>query len=273
MKSEPAAPAGQMEDVQGRVDTRRITINAAGVRDLRHPIAFFDRDGEVHNTVANVSMSVSVPHHVKGAHMSRFVEALTEQSGALSVSTMAALASSMTSRLESRRGEICLSFPWFVSKRAPVSGVVSIMDYQTTIAVKQDDHDADVQLTVAIPATSLCPCSKQISDYGAHNQRSMITLTVGLDPTCDQPLWIEDLIDIAEREASSQVYGVLKRPDEKHVTEHAYDNPKFVEDMVRDLAAPLDADPRVARYVIDVENFESIHNHSAFATVECDKTV
>jgi len=271
MKTDQAAPSTQMEDVQGRVDTRRITINAAGVRDLRHPISFIDRDGDVQNTVATLSMSVSVPHHVKGAHMSRFVEALGDQSGALSVASMADLANAMTTRLESKRGVIRLSFPWFVSKRAPVSGVVSVMDYQTTLVVTQSDHDADVQLTVAVPATSLCPCSKQISDYGAHNQRSMITLTVGLDPTCDQPLWIEDLIDIAEREASSQVYGVLKRPDEKFVTERAYDNPKFVEDMVRDVASQLNDEARVVKYIVESENFESIHNHSAYALIEKDK--
>ena len=267
-----SATSTSMEDVQGRVDTRRITINEAGVRDLRHPIAFYDRDGDIQNTVASVTMSVSVPHHVKGAHMSRFVEALGEQSGALSIVNIADLALAMTDRLESKRGKIQLSFPWFVSKRAPVSGVVSVMDYQTTIVLTQNDHNVDLELSVAVPATSLCPCSKQISDYGAHNQRSMITLTVGLNPTSDQPLWLEDLIDIAEREASSQVYGVLKRPDEKFVTEQAYDNPKFVEDIVRDLAASLDDNTRVARYIIDVENFESIHNHSAFARVERDKT-
>ncbi|MFK7886672.1 MAG: GTP cyclohydrolase FolE2 [Gammaproteobacteria bacterium] len=260
-----------LEDVQGRPDTRNLTISAAGVRAVRHPLRFVDRDGTPQHTIAECDLSVQVPHDVKGAHMSRFLELLGEHDGALSVANVREFAAAMNARLQADRGRLRLSFPWFVKKAAPVSGVTSLIDYLVTLDVDGSSDESGVRLSVAVPATSLCPCSKDISDYGAHNQRSVITITVEPDAASMQALFVEDLIDVAEAAASSPVYGVLKRPDEKFVTEAAYDNPKFVEDLVRDVAGPLNDDERVAAYSVDVENFESIHNHSAFARIEHDK--
>jgi len=173
----------------------------------------------------------------------------------------------MAERLESEEGHIEMTFPYFVNKKAPVSGVESLLDYEVTLTGEIKDGDPQMYIKVIVPVTSLCPCSKKISDYGAHNQRSHVTLTVR---TCAF-VWIEELIELVEREASCELYGLLKRPDEKHVTERAYDNPKFVEDMVRDVAARLNADDRICAYTVESENFESIHNHSAYALIERDK--
>jgi GTP cyclohydrolase I len=266
-----ATPLRTLEDVQGRPDSRELTIAAAGVRSVRHPLTFVDRDGVAQHTVAQCDLSVQVPKDVKGAHMSRFIELLGEREDALSVATIRQFAAAMNSRLNAERGQLSLSFPWFVKKAAPVSGVVSMMDYSVTLKAWCHEEAARVLLSVAVPATSLCPCSKDISDYGAHNQRSVITISVEPDMHSGAEIFIEDLIDLAESAASSPVYGVLKRPDEKFVTEAAYDTPKFVEDLVRDVAGPLDSDARIAAYSVDVENFESIHNHSAFARIERDK--
>ena len=174
---------------------------------------------------------------------------------------------SMTARLEADTGHIEMSFPFFVMKRAPVSGVESLMDYRATLIGELRHGHTETWLRVAVPVTSLCPCSKRISAYGAHNQRSQVTITARLR----SHMWIEELIEIAESEASCELYGILKRTDEKYVTERAYDNPKFVEDLVRDVATRLNRDARVAAYVVEAENFESIHNHSAYARIEGDK--
>lgn len=262
--------ATPLSDVQGRADHRAQPIEAAGVRDLRVPVTVTDRDGASQPTVASVTMSVGVPADRKGAHMSRFVQVIQQGGASISVRSLDELARDMIDRLDARDGNIELTFAYFMTKAAPVTGETSPMDYEVTLRISTREQDTDTWITVAVPATSLCPCSKEISDYGAHNQRSIITLSVA--PSADTaPVWIEDLVELAEAAASSPVYGVLKRPDEKFVTEAAYDNPKFVEDLVRDLATPLDADDRVAQYVIDVENVESIHNHSAFARVARDK--
>jgi GTP cyclohydrolase IB len=173
----------------------------------------------------------------------------------------------MTEHLDASAGHIEMTFPYFVMKKAPVSGVESLMNYQATIFGEHRHGKTDVWLKVVVPTTSLCPCSKKISDYGAHNQRSHITLTAKLV----EHMWLEELIDIAEAQASCEVYGILKRPDEKYVTERAYDNPKFVEDTVRDVAVALNKEKRVRAYVVESENFESIHNHSAYAMIEHDK--
>lgn len=266
---QPNAPA-PLSDVQGRADHRAQPIEAAGVRGLRVPVTVTDRDGARQNTVATVTMSVGVPADRKGAHMSRFVQVVQQGGASISVTSLTELARSMVERLEADSGDIELTFDYFMTKAAPVTGETSPMDYEVTLRTSAGDDATDAWITVAVPATSLCPCSKEISEYGAHNQRSIITVSVS--PMQDAPpIWIEDLIALAESAASSEVYGVLKRPDEKFVTEAAYDNPKFVEDLVRDIATPLDADDRVAQYVIDVENIESIHNHSAFARVARDK--
>jgi GTP cyclohydrolase I len=262
----PRAAVTEIEDVQGRVDTRRLPINRVGIKDISHPVRVRDRSAGEQHTVASFNMYVSLPHDFKGTHMSRFVEILhTERE--ISVESFRAMLATMTERLEADSGHIEMSFPFFVMKKAPVSGVESLMNYQATLIGERRDGRTEMWLRVIVPVTSLCPCSKKISDYGAHNQRSHVTIKAKLRTH----MWIEELIEIAESEASSELYGILKRPDEKYVTEHAYDNPKFVEDMVRDVATRLNADERIAAYAVESENFESIHNHSAYALIERDK--
>jgi GTP cyclohydrolase I len=258
------AAATSILDVQASRDLRRIPINKVGVKGIRHPIAVKDRSAGIQHTVADFNMYVSLPHDFKGTHMSRFIEILTKQEQAMSVETFRDMLFEVASRLEAENSYIEMKFPFFVQKRAPVSGATSLMDYEVTFIGRVKDSVHQHWTKVLVPATSLCPCSKKISDYGAHNQRAHVTLTV----QSNEQIWIEEVIDIAEQQASSQLYGVLKRPDEKYVTEYAYNNPKFVEDFARDIAVELNADPRVASYLVEVENFESIHNHSAYALIE-----
>jgi GTP cyclohydrolase I len=261
------APAlSPIEDVQARADNRRLPINKVGIKDIFHPVKVKDRARGEQHTVANFNMYVNLPHNFKGTHMSRFVEILHHERE-ISVDSFGALLKEMTELLDASSGHIEMTFPYFVMKTAPVSGVESLMNYQATIFGEHRDGETSVWLKVVVPTTSLCPCSKKISDYGAHNQRSHITLTARLT----EHMWLEELIDIAESEASCEVYGILKRPDEKFVTERAYDNPKFVEDTVRDVAVALNEDKRVRAYVVEAENFESIHNHSAYAMIDHDK--
>jgi GTP cyclohydrolase I len=255
-----------IEDVQGRSDTRQIPINKVGIKDIYHPVKVKDRARGEQHTVANFNMYVNLPHNFKGTHMSRFVEILHNERE-ISVDSFGKMLEEMTKLLDATAGHIEMTFPYFVMKKAPVSGVESLMNYQATIFGEHRDGKTDVWLKVVVPTTSLCPCSKNISDYGAHNQRSHITLTAKLN----EHMWLEELIDVAEAEASCGVFGILKRPDEKYVTERAYDNPKFVEDTVRDVAVALNKDTRVRAYVVESENFESIHNHSAYAMIEHDK--
>ena len=254
-------------DVQNSADTRQIAINKVGIKDIRHPVRVKDRsEGEQH-TIANFNMYVNLPHNFKGTHMSRFVEILNKHDREISVESFKVMLAEMSERLEASSGHIEMSFPYFINKTAPISRVQSLLDYDVTLIGEIHDGRVDTLIKVVVPVTSLCPCSKKISDYGAHNQRSHVTITV---KTRDF-IWIEELIDLVEQEASCELYGLLKRPDEKYVTERAYDNPKFVEDMVRDVAARMNADDRIAAYVVESENFESIHNHSAYALIEFDK--
>ncbi|HWU83872.1 MAG TPA: GTP cyclohydrolase FolE2, partial [Rhodocyclaceae bacterium] len=222
--------------------------------------------GAVQATVASVEMTVALPPEVKGTHMSRFVEILEAQQAPLAIEALPQLLADMLQRLEADSGRIEFAFPWFMRKAAPVSGVESLLDYDVKLAVSCASGAAPrVELEVMAPVTSLCPCSKQISDYGAHNQRSLIAIRAEL---CDLNLGPEALVRMAEEEASCEVFGLLKRPDEKWVTERAYDNPKFVEDLVRDIALRLRADARIGAWRVSSENFESIHNHSAYAVIE-----
>ena len=266
-KELPDTASQSIEDVQGRPDTRRIPINKVGIKDIRHPVRIRERAGNDQHTVANFNMYVNLPQDFKGTHMSRFVEILNSHEREITVESFKAMMSEVTERLEAHSGHIEMSFPYFVLKKAPVSEVKSLMDYEVTFIGERHGSETELYLKVVVPVTSLCPCSKKISDYGAHNQRSHVTLTVRTEGF----LWIEELIDIAEAEAPCELFGILKRPDEKHVTERAYDNPKFVEDMVRDIAARLNDDDRIGYYVVESENFESIHNHSAYALIENDK--
>jgi GTP cyclohydrolase I len=259
--------ANNIPDVQNTKDRRHIAINKVGIKDIRHPVQIKDRSGSVQHTVADFNMYVDLPHHFKGTHMSRFVEILNSHEREISVESFRDMLSEMTERLDAECGHIEMSFTYFVNKKAPETRVESLLDYQVTFIGARENGENKVSIKVVVPVTSLCPCSKKISAYGAHNQRSHVTVNV-----CTKGfVWIEDLIDIVEKEASCELYGLLKRPDEKHVTERAYDNPKFVEDMVRDVAARLNDDDRITSYILESENFESIHNHSAYAMIVKDK--
>ena len=254
-------------DVQATPDTRQIAINQVGIKSVRHPIRVADKSDGVQHTVANFNMYVYLPQHFKGTHMSRFLEILNGYEREFSVESFEGMMRQMVEKLEAESGYVEMSFPYFINKTAPVSGVQSLMDYEVTFTGKIDKGAYTQTMKVVVPVTSLCPCSKKISDYGAHNQRSHVTITA----RTNNFVWIEEVVRMAEEQASCEVYGLLKRPDEKYVTERAYDNPKFVEDMVRDVAAVLNADERIDAYVVESENFESIHNHSAYALIERDK--
>jgi len=251
-------------DVQNSADTRQIPIDKVGIKDIRHPVRVQDRSGGEQHTIATFNMYVNLPHNFKGTHMSRFVEILNQHEREITVDSFREMLSEMTERLEADSGHIEMSFSYFVNKAAPVSRVESLLDYDVTLIGEIIDGVPKMNIKVVVPVTSLCPCSKKISDYGAHNQRSHVTVNAETQGF----VWIEDLIDLVEKEASCELYGLLKRPDEKHVTERAYNNPKFVEDMVRDVATRLNEDDRITAYVVESENFESIHNHSAYALIE-----
>ncbi len=263
-----SSKSANIADVQNSIDTRKLDIDKVGIKDIRHPVSVADRSGGEQHTIANFNMYVQLPQHFKGTHMSRFVEILNNHEREITVKSFKEMLVEMGDRLEAGTGHIEMKFPYFVNKKAPVSAVESLMDYDVTFIGEISNGNPVMRLKVMVPVTSLCPCSKQISDYGAHNQRSHVTVTA----TTDGFVWIEDLIDLIEKEASCELYGLLKRPDEKIVTERAYDNPKFVEDMVRDVAQRLNEDDRISAYSVESENFESIHNHSAYAMIIKNKS-
>jgi len=255
-------------DVQAAPDSRKLAIDKVGIKSIRHPMRIQERSGGAQHTVAMFNMYVRLPHHFKGTHMSRFVEILSAHEREITVETFQVMLREMVEKLEAEEGHIEMAFPYFIEKAAPVSGVKSLMDYEVTFIGEVGGKNQSFTLKVLVPVTSLCPCSKEISARGAHNQRSHVTVSARLNDF----VWIEEIVDLVEKQASSELYGLLKRPDEKHVTERAYDNPKFVEDMVRDVAALLNLDERIEAYVVESENFESIHNHSAYALIERDKS-
>lgn len=250
-------------DVQAQADDRQLSIDAVGIKGVRHPVTIRAGERDL-PTIATFSMTVGLPATVKGTHMSRFVECLQAQAHPFDQRAFKAMVFDTLDRLDARTGCVEMRFPYFVSKTAPVSRVQSLLDYDVCWRGEVNANGRYAfSMHVIVPATSLCPCSKEISAYGAHNQRSHI----GIDAELTAEMTIEELVAVAERSASCDVYGLLKRPDEKFVTERAYDNPKFVEDLVRDVATQLNRDTRVGRYVVEAENFESIHNHSAFARI------
>ncbi len=249
-------------DVQSTADTRNLPITRVGIKDLRVPLKLSTAQGEQH-TIATVTMSVYLPADQKGTHMSRFVALIEAYDDAIDYDALALLTRTMLRDLASDEGEIQIRAPFFRTKTAPISGIKSLMDYDITLTGTMTDGMYHQTLKVVVPVTSLCPCSKEISDYGAHNQRSHVTVSLCSD-TAIEP---EEVIDLVEKQASCQLYGLLKRPDEKYVTEYAYDHPKFVEDIVRDVAAALKSETRVQCFVVESENFESIHNHSAYAKI------
>jgi GTP cyclohydrolase I len=255
-----------IDDVQSSTDARQIAIDQVGIKGICYPITIRDGIGEQH-TVATLSMNVNLAHDTKGTHMSRFIEILEADEDTLSIDSFGRLLEQTADYLGASTARIEMTFPYFIKKSAPVSGVESLMNYTASLFGERRNGKTDIWLKAAVPVTSLCPCSKKISNYGAHSQRSHITIAA----KTAAPLWFEDLIRIAEAAASCELFGILKRPDEKYVTERAYDNPKFVEDIVRDVAVTLNQDIRVRSYVVESENFESIHNHSAYALIEFDK--
>ncbi len=258
-----------MPDVQGSQDSRNIAIDKVGVKDIRYPITLHcPATGGTQSTVAQVNMYVGLPHHQKGTHMSRFLEVLNSHHESIQSNKVLSICHDMKDKLEAEEAHLELSFPYFIDKKAPVSGQVGKIDIEVSLACSSNSKD-DLVLGIKVPATSLCPCSKEISKYGAHNQRCEIEVNVRFVP--GKMMWIEELFDICEQAASTQVFAVLKRPDEKYVTEAAFDNPKFVEDIVRDLALALNAEDRICWYQLNSTNYESIHNHNAYAFIERDK--
>src|SRR5919106_1132210 len=254
-------------DVQSDSDSRKLAIDKVGIKAIRHPVKIQERLGGVQHTIALFNMYVGLPHHFKGTHMSRFVEILEAHEREITVESFQKMLREMVEKLEAEEGHIEMAFPYFIEKSAPISGVKSLMDYEVTFLGEVKKGKPSFTMKVVVPVTSLCPCSKRISERGAHNQRSHVTVTA----RTNEFVWIEEIVDIVEKQASSELYGLLKRPDEKFVTERAYDNPKFVEDLVRDVAADLNRDPRIVWYAVESENLESIQNHSAYALIERDK--
>ena len=254
-------------DTQSERDERRLAIQRVGVKDVRYPLTL-KVAGSAQSTAALWTLDVALPAEKKGTHMSRFVAWLDSQREALDAASLARELEVMLDKLDAIEGRIEAKFSFFIRKRAPVSGLQSMMDYSGALIAEARGGKTSVWAEVGVPVKSLCPCSKEISDYGAHNQRSLVTIRVEIAQPESAPIEWHELVRFAEDSASSELYGLLKRPDEKFVTERAYDNPKFVEDLVRDVALALNEDQRIGRYVVDVENFESIHNHSAYARIE-----
>ena len=255
-----------MPDVQGSQDQRQVAIDKVGVKNVRYPITLQTPGGGQQHTIASINLYVSLPREKKGTHMSRFLEILNEHHRSITPQQIIPILHEMRTKLHADDAHIEMEFPYFIEKAAPVTGSKGLMDYLCTFEGASNGTD-DFILGVKCPATSLCPCSKEISRYGAHNQRCEISARVRTKGL----MWIEELVKIMEGAASAPVYAVLKRPDEKFVTEQAFDNPKFVEDIIRDLAVALNAEDRITWYSIQSENFESIHNHNAYALIERDK--
>ena len=263
-----------LPDIQSTPDTRGIAINQVGVSDLRYPIQVTDRHGKPFPTVATLSMSVLLPHHFKGTHMSRFLEVLSKHEGEVTSYTLPDILHDLRDRLHAEEAHIEVAFTYFVTKHAPVSGAAAKVGCDCVFLGSSNGTTDDFVLRVTVPVTTLCPCSKEISDYGAHNQRGYVTLEVTPKPKPGsgwELIWIEELIEVAERSGSAPIYALLKRPDERHVTMQAYENPVFVEDVVRNAVALLKADPRVASFSVRAVNHESIHDHNAFAVISANQ--
>jgi GTP cyclohydrolase I len=254
-----------MIDVQNQIDHRNINVDKVGVKDIRYPITVMDKNNGVQHTVASINMYVDLPREFKGTHMSRFIEILNEFHGNLDIREFSKILEAMQEHLHAESAHLDINFSYFIKKLSPVSEAPGLMEYGCRVSGSLDyKRGYDLVLTVNVPITTVCPCSKEISNHGAHNQRGMVRLAVRFK----RFIWIEDLVRLVESAASCEVYSVLKRPDEKYVTEKAYENPKFVEDVVRDIAQELKSDTNVLWFMVDVENFESIHNHSAYACIE-----
>ena len=258
-----------MKDIQNQTDHRQIKIDRVGIKGIRYPITVLDRSDEFQQTIASINMYVDLPHDMKGTHMSRFVELLHVFREEVSVKSFSYIMDQMKETLNAESARIEVRFPYFIEKKAHISRAAGLMDYQCGfIATSQMDKSVDIVMEVSVPITSVCPCSKEISEYGAHNQRGQVLLRIRFDGL----IWLEEMISLVEKCASSELYSILKRMDEKEVTERGYDNPKFVEDIVRDIAVELEKIEKVTWYELSVENFESIHNHSAYAYINSNST-
>jgi len=255
--------AKALADVQQTPDERNIAIDKVGVRAVKHPITVLDRASETQQTIGEFELTVNLPHHFKGTHMSRFLEVLSDHQAEVSADGLAAMLGELRERLDAASARIVVHFPFFIKKAAPVTHKEGFMEYRCGFDATQNGS-IEIDVLVEVPIATLCPCSKEISEYGAHNQRGLATARVRLA----EHVWLEELIEIIESCASTPLYPVLKRPDEKFVTEHAYDRPRFVEDVVREIALAFDKDRRIASYEIEVENFESIHAHNAYAQLK-----
>ncbi|HZA25848.1 MAG TPA: GTP cyclohydrolase FolE2 [Dehalococcoidia bacterium] len=260
-----------MVDVHQEGDHRKIPIDRVGVKDISYPVVVLDRNHGKQHTVAKISMAVNLPHDVKGTHMSRFIEILSSYEGQMSLHTLPVILKQLKERLKSDEAQIAVTFPYFMERVAPESGTVALMDYQCSLLGEVNGDRDDLVLRVEVPVASLCPCSKKISDYGAHNQRGYVTIDVRSTRSKEgipSNIWVEELVEIAESSASAPVYPLLKRTDERYVTMLAYDNPAFVEDIARGVAQRLENDKRVAWFQVQVVNHESIHSHNVFACVQ-----
>lgn len=258
-----------MVDIQSGRDERQVELEQVGVRDLRYPITVLDREKQYQQTVGTISMAVNLPHHFKGTHMSRFVEILNQCHGEITLRTLPTILATLQERLEAESARVRIEFSYFLRKQAPVSGACSLLDYRCWFEGEQRGRVGDFLLGVEVPVTSLCPCSKAISDYSAHNQRGYVTIetrSVETEASTPQVIWIEELVEVAEQSGSAPIYPLLKRVDERHVTMQAYDNPVFVEDIVRNVAVRLRKDERIKWFRVETVNHESIHNHSAYAS-------
>ena len=258
------APPVELKDTQNEADFRQIAIDRVGVKNLKYPIEILDKAHETQSTIATMALTVDLPHQYKGTHMSRFIEVLNAHGRVFHVNNIETLLEQLLQRLSAETAHADFEFPFFLEKAAPVTGAVGLMDYVARFNASLRAGVLDFMLTVVVPVTTLCPCSKAISIHGAHNQRGQVTFSVRFR----ESIWIEDLIRLVESCASSELYSVLKRPDEKAVTERAYEHPVFVEDLVRNIAAHANADENINWYRVEAENFESIHNHNAYALVE-----
>jgi GTP cyclohydrolase I len=260
-------PPPKLTDTQSEPDHRQIAIDRVGVKGLRYPLRIRDKAHESQHTIATCALTVDLPHHYKGTHMSRFIEVLNEFGPELHVDNIRDILEDLVTRLHSQSAHVDFEFPFFLEKTAPTTGAKGMMDYNVRFAATIERGIVDFVVTVIVPVTTLCPCSKAISARGAHNQRGQVTCSVRFK----KPIWIEDLVRLVEDSASCELYSLLKRPDEKAVTERAYDNPVFVEDLVRNVAERAEADDQITWYSVEAENFESIHNHNAFARIECHR--
>ena len=255
-----------MVDVQSQPDSRKIPIDRVGVKNLSYPITILDRANKIQHTVASINMYVNLPHRFRGTHMSRFVEILNAHHREIHIDTIGEILRQMKDKLHAEEAHMEIHFPYFIEKAAPVSRARSLMEYRCGYIGTLGEAE-DFILGVDVPVTTLCPCSRELSDRGAHNQRSVIRCRVRYKDF----IWIEELIELVENSASSPLYALLKRNDEKAVTERAYDNPMFVEDVVREMAKKLNIDSRITWFSVESENFESIHKHSAYASITREK--